>query len=129
MRILVGFQRRGIFLPLEMGFDPAFAKYSLGTVLQFLLVEHLFANNPPQVLDLGGYGTWKDVLSTTSYLQSRIMLFRPGAYNLDLYKQVTRRVKPSPSSLPISWIVYNGNPNSKRLSAAGGPSHPATNID
>jgi hypothetical protein len=77
---LAGFQYGGLFLPHEMGFDPALSKYSVGTVLQMLVVEDLFAHNTPEVLDLGGYGGWKDVLSTESYLESTILLFRPGAY-------------------------------------------------
>lgn len=77
---LIGFQYGRLFLPHEMGFDPAAAKYSIGTVLQLLAVEDLFAFNVPEIVDLGGYGTWKNTLSTDSYLESKVFLFRPGCY-------------------------------------------------
>jgi hypothetical protein len=77
---LVGFQYGGRFLLHEIGFDPALARHSVGTVLQFLAVEDLFGYNRPEILDLGDYGRYKETLSTESYLQGKIFLFRRGAY-------------------------------------------------
>jgi hypothetical protein len=76
----VGFQHEGVFLLLETGFDPALSKHSVGMVLQMLTVEDLFAHNTPEVLDLSSYGSWKEVLSTGSYLETKALLFCPGAY-------------------------------------------------
>jgi CelD/BcsL family acetyltransferase involved in cellulose biosynthesis len=78
---LVGFQYRGRFLLDEIGFDPALAKYSVGTVLQLLTVEDLFNHNCPSIFDLQDYATYKEVLSTESYLQTKMFLFRRGAYS------------------------------------------------
>jgi hypothetical protein len=77
---LLGFQYKGCFLLNEIGFDPELAKHSVGTVLQFLVVEDLFSYNRPAVFDLQDYGRYKDVLSTESYLEGKLFLFRPGAY-------------------------------------------------
>lgn len=77
---VLGFQHEGCFLLDEIGFDPELAKYSVGTVLQFLVVEDLFSYDRPVILDLQDYGTYKDVLATESYLQGKMFLFRPGTY-------------------------------------------------
>jgi hypothetical protein len=77
---LLGYQQRGRFLFYEIGFDPALAKYSVGTVMQLLAVEDLFNYNRPEVMDLGDYGGYKQVLSTESYLQGKMFLFRRRRY-------------------------------------------------
>jgi hypothetical protein len=77
---LVGYQASGRFLLDEIGFDPAFAKHSAGTVLQMLTVEDLFKYNSPRLFDLGDYGRYKEVLSTESYMQGKLYLFRRGPY-------------------------------------------------
>lgn len=77
---VVGFQYAGRFLLHEIGFDPALARYSVGTVLQLLMVEDLFEYNRASILDLGDYGEYKAMLSTESYLQGKMLLFRPGAH-------------------------------------------------
>jgi len=75
---LTGYQHEGCFLMDEIGHDPALAAYSAGTVLQFLVVEDLFAYNRPVLWDLQDYGSYKDVLSTESYPQGKMFLFKPG---------------------------------------------------
>lgn len=77
---IVGYQVAGRFLLDEIGFDPALAKYSPGTVTLLLAIEDLFNNNPPEILDMGEYGTYKEMLSTESYLQGTLYLFRPTVY-------------------------------------------------
>ena len=77
---LVGYQAYGRFVMDEIGFDPAFAKHSAGTVLQMLTVEDLFNYDRPRLFDLGDYGRYKEVLSTESYLQGKIFLFRRTPY-------------------------------------------------
>jgi CelD/BcsL family acetyltransferase involved in cellulose biosynthesis len=76
-----GYQHEGCFLLDEIGHDPALSKYSPGTVLQYLVVEDLFAHNRPTVLDLQEYGRYKEVLSTESYPQGKMLLFKPGLYS------------------------------------------------
>ncbi|HTP32844.1 MAG TPA: GNAT family N-acetyltransferase [Candidatus Acidoferrales bacterium] len=77
---LLGFQYNGRFLLDEIGFDPDLARYSVGTVLQLLTVEDLFAHHRPHVFDLQEYGGYKEVLSTDSYLEGKLFLFRRSAY-------------------------------------------------
>jgi CelD/BcsL family acetyltransferase involved in cellulose biosynthesis len=77
---VLGFQYKGRFLLHEIGFDPALAKYSVGTVLQLLAVEDLFLYNRPHILDFEAYGKYKEVFSTESYFQGKLFLFRRGAY-------------------------------------------------
>jgi hypothetical protein len=78
---ILGFQYRGRFLLHEIGFDPELAKHSVGTVSLLLMIEDLFQFNPPTVLDFESYGKYKEALSTESYLQGKLYLFRRGAYS------------------------------------------------
>src|SRR5262249_35734532 len=78
---ILGFQYRGRFLLHEIGFDPELAKHSVGTVSLLLMIEDLFQFNPPAVLDFESYGKYKEALSTESYLQGKLYLFRRGAYS------------------------------------------------
>jgi hypothetical protein len=77
---ILGSQYGGRFLLEEIGFDPELAKYSVGTVLQMLAVEDLFLHNRPHVFDLQDYGAYKEVLSTDSYMEGKLFLFRPSGY-------------------------------------------------
>jgi len=77
----IAYQYGGRFLLEEVGFDPGLAKHSVGTVLQLMTVEDLFSHNRPHVLDFHSYGKYKEVLSTESYLQGQVFLFRPGMYS------------------------------------------------
>jgi hypothetical protein len=77
---LLGFQYRGRFLLHEIGFDPTLAKYSIGTVLQLLAIEDMFTYHRPRILDFETYGKYKEVLSTESFPQGKLLLFRRGAY-------------------------------------------------
>ena len=77
---LVGYQCGGRFVLDEIGFDPALSKYSAGTALHLMVIEDLFANNRPEVYDLGSGAAYKEMFSTESYLEGNAFLFRPGAY-------------------------------------------------
>lgn len=77
---ILGFQYKGRYLLHEIGFDPAMAKQSVGTVQLLLMVEDLFEHNRPQILDFESYGKYKEMLSTDKYLQGKMYLFRRGAY-------------------------------------------------
>ncbi len=45
-----------------------------------MVVEDLFASDPPKVYDLGTGAPYKEMFSTESYLESNVFLFRPGFY-------------------------------------------------
>ncbi len=72
---LLGYQCHGKFLFYEIGYDPALARYSVGTVMQFLAVEDLFNYKCPEVMDLGTFDSYKEVLSTEKHLRSSMFLF------------------------------------------------------
>jgi GNAT acetyltransferase-like protein len=78
---LLGYQHDGRFLLDEIGHDPELSKYSAGTVLQYLVVEDLFAHDRPAIWDLQAYGEYKEVLSTESYLEGKMLLFKRGLYS------------------------------------------------
>jgi hypothetical protein len=78
---LLGYQYKGRYLFHEIGFDPEFAKYSAGTVLQLLAIEDMFDHDRPDFIDFGDYGNYKDMLSTESYEQGKLFLFRRSAYS------------------------------------------------
>jgi hypothetical protein len=77
---IVGYQYAGTFVLDEIGHDPEFSKFSVGTVLQLLCVEDLFSYNRASVFDLQTYAWYKDELSNESYLQGKFFLFRRGVY-------------------------------------------------
>ena len=56
----MGCQYRGRFLSHEIGFDPEFARYSVGTVLQYLTIQDLFDHKRPAVFDFQDYGAYKE---------------------------------------------------------------------
>ena len=77
---VTGFQFGSRFYLDDMGYDPAWRDYSVGTVLQLLIIEDLFANQQPSVYDLGEYGPHKEEFGNDSYLQGKVLLFRRSAY-------------------------------------------------
>jgi hypothetical protein len=76
----LGFQYRGRYFSHEIGFDPEFARYSAGTVLQYLTIRDLFEYNRPAVFDLQEYGAYKQTWATESFPEGRLYLFRRSAY-------------------------------------------------
>jgi hypothetical protein len=78
---VTGFQYNERFLHHEIGYDPAWRKYAVGTVLQMYMIEDLFTYNRPDVLDLGDYGVYKEEIANDSYVQGKLFLFKRGVYN------------------------------------------------
>jgi hypothetical protein len=76
---LLGYQCHGKFIFFEIGYDPEMAAYSVGTVMQFLAVEDLFNHNRPEVMDLGTFDRYKEMLSTETHLGSSVFLFPRNA--------------------------------------------------
>jgi len=73
-------QYRDRFLSYETGFDPALAKHSVGTVLEYLTIQDLFEYRRPAIFDFQDFGSHKEVWATESFLQGKLILFRPSAY-------------------------------------------------
>lgn len=65
-----------------LGFDPAFAKHSPGTVLQILALEFLFGENRYRLFDFTeGEGAHKKLFSTTSRYCGNVFYVRPTFKN------------------------------------------------
>jgi hypothetical protein len=77
---VVGYQYGQRFYLDDMGYDPGWKDYSVGTVLQLAIIEDLGTYNRPHTYDLGEYGPHKEEFATDNYPQGKLFLFRPGAY-------------------------------------------------
>ena len=106
---LLGYQCRGKFLFFEIGFDPAFASYSIGTVMQFLAVEDLFRYNRPEIMDLGSFGRfipYKEVPSDGTLLAGvALFLFQRNARARFLRDQSTMASWLLTELSLLCWIV------------------------
>ena len=49
----VGYQYRDVFIYQNVAYEPEYESYSPGAVLTFLLVQDLFASDPPRFVDFG----------------------------------------------------------------------------
>jgi len=77
---VTGYQYGSRYYLDDMGYDPAWRDYSVGTVLQLGIIEDLFGYDPPAIYDLGEYGPHKEEFATDNYLQGKLFLFRRGVY-------------------------------------------------
>lgn len=65
---VVGFQYRGVFHYDETGYDQDFAALGPGTVLNYHMLEDLFAHSAPRLLDFGhGENLYKKALGTDAH--------------------------------------------------------------
>ncbi|HUE52000.1 MAG TPA: GNAT family N-acetyltransferase [Terriglobales bacterium] len=64
------------------GVDPAWRRYSAGTIILLLVLRDLFEENSPQFYDFGAHVKFKDYLATESYPEADVWLFRRRAYAL-----------------------------------------------
>ena len=68
-----------------LGFDPEFARWSPGTVLQYLVLEKLFDEGALRIFDFGeGEGPQKAFFATGSISCADIYYLRPTARNRSL---------------------------------------------
>lgn len=77
-----GQQYRGRYYHAVLGFDPAWSQYSVGTVLQFLVIEDLYKENKPELYDFGTYAEYKQYFANESYPEAVVWLFRRRPYPL-----------------------------------------------
>jgi CelD/BcsL family acetyltransferase involved in cellulose biosynthesis len=74
-------QRNGVCHSPTIGFDPRWEDYSVGTALQFLVIEDLFSYDPPSIFDFGtGGGGQKEFFGNTSFFDTDVYLLRRGLY-------------------------------------------------
>lgn len=79
---ILGIQHAGRFYHVFLGFDQGWSQYSVGTVLQLLVLEDLFQEDPPQLYDFGTYFEYKARFANETYSEERIALFPRRAYPL-----------------------------------------------
>jgi CelD/BcsL family acetyltransferase involved in cellulose biosynthesis len=79
---MVGYQIGGRFYYADVGYDPAWSKWSVGTVLLLRVIEDLFAHDRPSTLDFGPGGEYKHHFGNDSYLEVEVLLFPRRAYPL-----------------------------------------------
>jgi hypothetical protein len=77
---VTGFQFGGRYYLDDMGYDPAWREYSVGTVLQLMLIEDLFLHQRPAMYDLGEYAPHKEEFGTDSRAEGKLLLFRRSPY-------------------------------------------------
>jgi hypothetical protein len=80
---MLGSQQEGCYYYDDVGYDPAFAKWSVGSVLQVEVLEHLFARaDPPRFFDFSsGYGEHKGRFSNSSQRECNILVLPPTFRN------------------------------------------------
>lgn len=65
---VIGTQYHGFFDYEETGYDPIHTDYSPGSVLTYLLIERLFKENKPNIIDFGyGENVYKKVFGNSNY--------------------------------------------------------------
>lgn len=78
---VVGFQYRGVFHCVEPGYEPSLAALGPGSVLMHLIIEDLFADQRPDVLDFGfGENQYKRTLANSARDACAIYLTPPGRW-------------------------------------------------
>jgi len=61
---MVGYQDRGVLQYAEIGYDPAYAQFSPGAVLNRLMFDDLYRRDTPAIVDFGyGRNQYKDLFS------------------------------------------------------------------
>ncbi len=74
-------QRNGICRSPTIGYDPRWEKYSVGTTLQFLVIEDLFVYDRPDIFDFGtGAGGQKEFFGNTFFFDTDIYILKRGVY-------------------------------------------------
>jgi hypothetical protein len=79
---MVGYQFRGRFYYADVGYGPAWSKWSVGTILLLHVVEDLFSHDRPQTLDFGPGGDYKRHFGNDAYPEVEVLLFPRRTYPL-----------------------------------------------
>jgi hypothetical protein len=77
---MVGYQYNGRFYYAEVGYDPTWKQFSVGTVLLLRVLQDLFERSTPQAIDFGDTGEYKFHFATDTYMEADFLLFRRRAY-------------------------------------------------
>jgi hypothetical protein len=77
---MIGYQHRGIYHYMDVGFDPAWREHSVGTVMHLEVLEELItSDDPPEVFDFStGTGEHKERFGTESRIEANWLLIPRG---------------------------------------------------
>ena len=79
---VIGYQYRDVYYYADVGFDPALAAHSPGTVLLFLLLQDLHETDRPSVLNFGiGDACYKQRFGTDVGSDETVLVLRAGLRN------------------------------------------------
>jgi CelD/BcsL family acetyltransferase involved in cellulose biosynthesis len=106
---VLGYQGRGTFHHIQIGYDPSLANFSPGSVLHYLMFEDLILNRPPRRVSFGyGDSEYKRMFGNAQFEEASVLLIRPkciGRMKVSTYtafrslvrvaKQLSRRVSSS----------------------------------
>lgn len=74
-------QRNGECHSPAIGYDPNWERHSVGTILQFLVIEDLFVYDPPNLFDFGtGSGGQKEFFGNASFFDTDVYILRRSLY-------------------------------------------------
>jgi GNAT acetyltransferase-like protein len=79
---LIGYQFERSFYHVSVGYDPAWADFSVGTVLHMLVLSDIFSENQPELFDFGTHGGYKEFFSNESYMEADFYLCSRRIYPL-----------------------------------------------
>jgi hypothetical protein len=78
---LVGYQYAGIYVFEEPGYGPKYTRLGPGSVLNHLMIEDLFQNEPPKVLDFGfGDNQYKRTFGNVVHDECSVYLVPPNRW-------------------------------------------------
>lgn len=77
---MLGYQYRGRYHYTKVGYDPAWAKLCVGTILQLLVLQDLYRRDTPATVDFGVQGPQKKYFGNDFYWEREVYFFRPGVY-------------------------------------------------
>jgi Acetyltransferase (GNAT) domain len=78
---MIGYQDERAYYYIDVAFDADWGRHSVGTVLQYLVLEDLFEERTPAVFDFcGGHGEHKVFFENDHYLGIDLLLFPRRLY-------------------------------------------------
>ncbi|HXR96506.1 MAG TPA: GNAT family N-acetyltransferase [Terriglobales bacterium] len=104
---MLGYQYEGCYCYTKVGYAPEFAKFSVGSVLQLMVLQDLFNRDTPELFDLGTHGPQKQYFGNDQYDARSAFFFSPGLY---------------------PWAVRNAQRGSRWLSASAGAALESWNL-
>ncbi|MGH8960758.1 MAG: GNAT family N-acetyltransferase [Jatrophihabitantaceae bacterium] len=75
---MLGYQYGGRYHYMAVGYDPAWKPFSVGTVLQWLVLQEMCAHDGPAAFDFGTAAPQTEYFGNDSFEEGTLLLFRRG---------------------------------------------------